>query len=138
MDERLNISNEDFSLPKWANEMYILGEKEEIAKQIKIENKIGELQVKLINQKYCIEEIQKYKLLLTASGGLLEEITKKVLGELGFSLLNAEKGRSDIAAKYGDLGIVDSVYSSQARMAGQRSGTRIRQGHPYRCFRRFG
>ncbi len=109
LDERLNISNEDFSLPKWANEMYILGEKEEIAKQIKIENKIGELQVKLINQKHCIEEIQKYKLLLTASGGLLEEITKKVLGELGFSLLNAEKGRSDIIAKYGDLGIVAEI-----------------------------
>ena len=109
LDKRLNISDEDFSLPEWANRMCILGEKEEVAKQAEIEKAIEELQAKLIDQKHCIEEIQKYKLLLTASGGLLEEITKKVLGELGFSILETEKGRSDIVAKYGDIGIVAEI-----------------------------
>ncbi len=109
LDERLNISDEDFSLPEWANRMNILGEKEKIAKQVEIEKAIEGLQVKLANQKHCIEEIQKYKLLLTASGGLLEEITKKVLDELGFSILDSEKGRSDIIASYGDIGIVAEI-----------------------------
>lgn len=109
LNEQLNISDEDFTLPEWAKGMCILGEKGEIAKQTEIEKAIEDLQAKFIDQKHYIEEIQKYKLLLTASGGLLEEITKKVLDELGFSILDTEKGRSDIIAKYGDIGIVAEI-----------------------------
>lgn len=109
LNNRLSVSDEDFSLPQWASEMCILEEEEERAKQEKIERAIEELQNKLADQKRRIDEIQQYKLLLTASGNLLEEITKRVLGELGFSILTTEKGRSDIIAKYGDIGIVAEI-----------------------------
>ena len=56
-----------------------------------------------------IEEIQKYKLLLTASGGQLEEITKQVLSQLGFKILDAERGRSDIIAQYDDVSVVAEI-----------------------------
>lgn len=109
LDKRLNITDEEFALPTWANNVLILDEKERIDRQVQIEEKIDELKAELAEQKCCVEEIQKYKLLLTASGNLLEEITKRVLSELGFSILDAEKGRSDIIAKYGDVGIVAEI-----------------------------
>lgn len=109
LNERLSISNEEIDFPIWANDIYVLNEKEEIEIQNQLEKQIVGLQDKLSEQKRRIEEIQKYKLLLTASGRVLEEITKQVLRELGFSILDAEKGRSDIIAKYGDTGIVAEI-----------------------------
>lgn len=109
LNERLSISDKEVTLPVWANDIYVLNEKEEIDSKRQLENQIAELQDKLSEQNRRIEEIQKYKLLMTASGGVLEEITKQVLRELGFSILEAEKGRSDIVAKYGDTGIVAEI-----------------------------
>lgn len=109
LNERLSISDKDVTLPAWANEIYVLNEKEEIEIQDQLEKQIVELQDKLSEQKRRIEEIQKYKLLLTASGGVLEEIAKQVLYDLGFTILDTEKGRSDIIAKYGDTGIVAEI-----------------------------
>ena len=57
----------------------------------------------------AVQEVQKYKLLLTSSGTTLEEIVKQVLDELGFTILEAEKGRSDIIAKYGEVAIVAEI-----------------------------
>lgn len=109
LNERLSITDEEIDFPAWANDIYVLNEKEEIENQDQLEKQIAELQDELSKQKRRIEEIQKYKLLLTASGGVLEEITKRVLSELGFSIMDAEKGRSDIVAKYGDTGIVAEI-----------------------------
>lgn len=49
------------------------------------------------------------KEMLTSSGTTLEEIVKQVLDELGFTILEAEKGRSDIIAKYGEVAIVAEI-----------------------------
>ena len=40
---------------------------------------------------------------------MLDAFVKQVLAELGFTLLEAEKGRSDIVAKYGEDAIVAEV-----------------------------
>ena len=109
LNRRLNITDEEIDLPEWANSVCILDEKLRLKKQNDIERKIAKLQNELENEKLAIQEIQKYKLLLTSSGSLLEEIVKQVLEELGFTLLEAEKGRSDIVAKYGEDAIVAEV-----------------------------
>ena len=67
---------------------------------------------KLLERKRLGKTRPKYhiqKLLLTTSGSLLEEITKQVLSELGFSILDSERGRSDIVAQYGDINIVAEI-----------------------------
>lgn len=109
IDRRLNISDEQMDLPEWANNIYILDEKAKLKKQSMIEKKIAKLQEELENERVAIQAVQKYKLLLTSSGNVLEEIVKQVLAELGFTLLEAEKGRSDIVAKYGEDAIVAEV-----------------------------
>ena len=109
LDRRLNISDEEMDLPKWTNNIYILDEKAKLKKHNTIESKIAKLQEELENERVAIQAVQKYKLLLTSSGSVLEEIVKQVLAELGFVLLEAEKGRSDIVAKYGENAIVAEV-----------------------------
>ena len=109
LNRRLSISDEEMDLPEWVNKIYILDEKAKLKKQNTIENKIAKLQEDLENERAAIQEVQKYKLLLTSSGSVLEEIVKQVLTELGFALLEAEKGRSDIVAKYGENAIVAEV-----------------------------
>ena len=109
LDDKLSIADEECNLPAWADDIHLLGEKEELQKREKIERKIVELQLELERQKQLIEGIQRYKLLLTSTGAVLEEITKKVLSELGFVILDAEKGRSDIIAKYNDIGVVAEI-----------------------------
>lgn len=109
LNHRLNISDEEMDLPEWVNNIYILDEKARVRKQSTIENKIAKLQEELENERVAIQAVQKYKLLLTSSGSVLEEIVKQVLAEIGFNLLEAEKGRSDIVAKYGENAIVAEV-----------------------------
>ena len=48
-------------------------------------------------------------MLLTSTGAQLEEIVKIVLSEIGFSLIEPEKGRSDIIAKYKNIDIVAEI-----------------------------
>lgn len=109
LNRRLGISDEEMDLPEWVNNVYILDEKAKLKKRNTIENKIEKLQEELENERVAIQAVQKYKLLMTSSGTVLEEIVKQVLGELGFTILEAEKGRSDIIAKYGENAIVAEV-----------------------------
>ena len=109
LNDRLSFTDEECNLPAWADDIYILDEKEELEKRDQIEKKIEELKAELENQKQLIEGIQRYKLLLTSTGAVLEEVTKQVLSELGFVILDAEKGRSDIIAKYNDVGVVAEI-----------------------------
>lgn len=106
---RLSNSEKELSLPGWAHKMHILDETTEIQRQKEIQEQIKVLKLQLADQENRIAEIQEYKLLLTASGSSLEEIVKKVLSELGFSILDAAKGRSDIVAKYGEISVVAEI-----------------------------
>lgn len=109
LNRRLNITDEEMDLPEWVKNIYILDEKVKLKKQNTIESKIAKLQKELENEIVAVQAVQKYKLLLTSSGTILEDIVKQVLTELGFAILEAEKGRSDIIAKYGEDAIVAEV-----------------------------
>lgn len=109
LNKQLNAKEDEYTLPTWANDLYILGEKEERAKQNSLENRIAELQSELEAQIQRVDKIQRYKLLITSSGTTLEEIAKNVMREIGFEIFDSERGRSDIIAKYGEVGIVAEV-----------------------------
>lgn len=109
LNRRLRINDDQINVPEWVNNIYILGEKEKLKKQEDIESTIETLQKELENERRMLQEVQKYKLLLTSSGSILEEIVKQVLAEMGFDILETEKCRSDIVAKYGEDSIVAEV-----------------------------
>lgn len=109
LNERLSSADGDIIYPEWAAKIYILNEQAELDKKDEIERKIAVLHEELNQQTAQIERIQRYKLLFTSSGSYLEEAVKQVLVELGFILTDAEKGRSDIVAKYGDIDIVAEI-----------------------------
>jgi len=98
LNRRLSIAGDEINVPEWVNNIYILDEKEKLKKQEDIESKIESLQKELENERLMIQEVQRYKLLLTASGTILEDIVKQVLDQIGFDILETEKGRSDVVA----------------------------------------
>lgn len=109
LSERLSTSLDDYVLPDWTNYFSILNETAESIKLEKDLQRLKKIQRSIEKQEELICQIQRYKTLLTASGDQLEDIVKLVLSELGFSLLEAEKGRSDIIAKYGETDIVAEI-----------------------------
>ena len=109
LSKRMSTSMDDYVLPEWANRFSILQESVECRKLEKDRQKLLKLQKSIENQEQLIHEIQRYKTLITSSGEQLEEIIKLVLSELGFSLFEAEKGRSDIIARYREIDIVVEV-----------------------------
>lgn len=109
LNNRLCVNDDAISYPEWAMNIHILDENVMLEKKMDLENKILELQAELEKQNAILEEIQKYKLLITSSGNQLENIVQKVLRELGFSLTEAEKGRSDIIAQYNDTHVVAEI-----------------------------
>ena len=109
LNAKLSAPDTEASFPDWAGKIRILNEQEALVKKTEIERKIAELQNELEKQNHLIEGIQRYKLLLTSSGNCLEDIVKQVLSELGFSLTETEKGRSDIIAHYNGTHIVAEI-----------------------------
>lgn len=101
--------------------------KGEVKKQNTIENKIAKLEKELDKERIAVQEVQKYKLLLTSSGTTLEEIVKQVLDELGFTILEAEKGRSDIIAKYGEVAIVAEI-KGVTKSAAEKHAAQLENG----------
>ena len=78
----------------------------------KIESELEKLQKlkdKIQKQQEDILKLQQYKMLLSATGEYLEEIVKVVLSEIGFTLVESEKGRSDIIAKFNDIDVVAEI-----------------------------
>ncbi len=104
----LSKANE-YVLPTWSEEIKILNEEETENKILDDERKLEKLQNKILKQKEQLCKIQKYKILLTASGPVLEEIVKDVLISLGFTLKQTQKGRSDIIAEYNNINIVAEI-----------------------------
>lgn len=109
LNQKLSSSLDEYALPKWTEQFSILNE---LSEQKKIEQdlaKLERLKLKIEKQQKSLDCLQRYKALVCASGTSLEEIVKIVLLELGFVLSKAEKGRSDIIAKYEDTGIVAEI-----------------------------
>lgn len=109
LNAKLSVIPDNSVLPEWANQFSILNEREANEKLNKEERRLQTLLNQIERQKDLIHEICKYKTLLTSSGTLLENIVKTVLIELGFQIMETERGRSDIIAKYKDTDIVAEI-----------------------------
>ena len=109
LNQKLSFSLDEYAMPQWTEDFSIL---DELSEQKKIKQdleKLKKLELKIEKQRKSLECLQRYKTLVCSSGAVLEEIVKTVLIELGFVLSKAEKGRSDIIAKYEDTGIVAEI-----------------------------
>ena len=109
LDNKMTERNNELVLPDWTQDFSILDEKEQgelirnnISSLEKLMNKIDEEKLKLGN-------LVRYKGLLCASGEQLEILVKSLLSEIGFELLEAEKNRDDIIARYNGRFIVSEI-----------------------------
>lgn len=109
LSAQLRSEAKTYVLPTWTEQFSILNEKKHIQSKNSIEQKINKLNKDLKKQEVLIQNIQKYKRVLTASGDVLEEIINQVLSELGFVLSDTELGRDDIIAKYNDIDVVAEI-----------------------------
>lgn len=100
---------ESFALPLWSENIKLPNEEDEEIKLKKEIDKLHKLEAKINQHQELIKNIKKKKILFTASGSPLEEIVKETLQEIGFVLMHAEIGRSDIIASYNGIDIVAEV-----------------------------
>ena len=109
LNTRLTSTIDGYQLPEWTYDFEIL---DECWRKCKIESELEKLQKlkdKIQKQQEDILKLQQYKMLLSATGEYLEEIVKVVLSEIGFTLVESEKGRSDIIAKFNDIDVVAEI-----------------------------
>ena len=96
-------------MPLWSEHIKIL---DEVNKEIELNKaieKLRKIETEIKQHEDLIRKIRHKKVLLSASGTLLEEVVKETLQEIGFTLSEAEVGRSDIIASYNDTDIVGEI-----------------------------
>jgi hypothetical protein len=109
LNDKLSSSINDYILPEWTSKFFILNENEELEKLNEERDKLAKIQKGIDKRENVINTIQRYKTLVSSSGNQLEKIVKIVLSEMGFTMLDAEQGRSDIIAQYGTIDVVAEV-----------------------------
>lgn len=109
LNDALRLPDDAFALPQWTDQLTILDEDISIKNREEIKREIKKLEKQLESQNNYISELQKHKGLITLSGTPLETIVQETLSDIGFSLLAAERGRSDLIAKYEDIYIVAEI-----------------------------
>lgn len=108
LDKALSTDGE-YELPSWTETFTILNENDLIKKIEKAKDRLEKAQKTLEKHEESLSDLQYYKRLLTGSGTVLEEAVKQVLSEIGFKILEAEKGRSDVIAKYKAIDVVAEI-----------------------------
>ena len=104
-----NSFDDELVLPKWTEKFSILDE-DAIKDKLRDDRvKLQRLTTKIEKEEQNLLNVQRYKSILTASGDQLETIVKEVLCKLGFEMLEVEKGRSDIIARYFNIDIVAEI-----------------------------
>ncbi len=107
--ERLNEPDDEYILPQWTNDFYILTEEKENKQLAEDAKKLERLKKKVAKDEEKLKSTKYYKTLLTSTGTQLETIVKKVLSEMGFDLMPTIPGRDDIIAKFNDQDIVAEI-----------------------------
>ena len=95
--------------PEWIDTFTILSEEKERLVLREKYQELEEIQNTIRKQRALIATMREYKTLVTASGLPLENIVKKVLSELGFTMKETVVGRSDIIADYNSRAVVAEV-----------------------------
>lgn len=104
------ISHADsYVLPLWSDSIKVLNEEEEENRLEQDVKKLHNIEEKIKKRKELIKAIKKKKILFTGSGTPLEEVVKETLQEIGFTLCEAEIGRSDIIASYNGTDVVAEI-----------------------------
>lgn len=104
------ISHADsYVLPLWSDSIKVINEEEEENRLEQDVKKLHNIEEKIKKRKELIKAIKKKKILFTGSGTPLEEVVKETLQEIGFTLCEAEIGRSDIIASYNGTDVVAEI-----------------------------
>ncbi len=109
LNNALTSHADSYVLPIWTQNIKILDEKDEESKLEESKKKLKSIEARIKKHEAKIKEIQHKKILLTASGAPLEEVVRETLKEIGFTLGEAETGRSDIVASYNGMDIVAEI-----------------------------
>lgn len=109
LSQALLSGGDEFVLPLWTNCIKVLNEQDEEIKLEKDKLRLQKIEEAIQKRKESIKRIARKKLLLAASGIQLEEVVKETLQEIGFTLHDAEPGRSDIVASYGGVDVVAEI-----------------------------
>lgn len=103
------FADAEYELPSWTESFTILNERDTVSKIERTKERLEKTKEALSKQEKKLTDLQYYKRLLTGSGTVLEEAVKQVLSEIGFKILETEKGRSDVIAKYGEYDVVAEI-----------------------------
>ncbi len=100
LDDKLSNNSDEYILPEWTESFFILDEKNQIEMINKKNQQLELLKKNIAEDMNALSNLKAYKGLLCSSGKHLESLVKKLLVELGFSLLETEENRDDIIACY--------------------------------------
>lgn len=117
-------TNIDENLPDWTNTVQILNEQKIIHDIDSTNRQIELLQKDLEKKQTELTSVQSFKFLLTSSGETLENIVKRTLTEIGFTLCETDENRSDIIAKYKDVDIVAEI-KGLTKSAGENNSAQL-------------
>lgn len=109
LEEEIKESVSEFSLPNWTKKYNIFDEKIKIQSLKDLEIEMKKIQLELEETNSLLLEVQKYKLMLSATGKELEDIVYKILLEMGFTSKPVEYNRADGIFEYGGKSIVTEI-----------------------------
>lgn len=109
LNHALRSGTEEFVLPSWTNGIKLPNEQAEETRLVQEETKLRSIEAAIQKRKEQIQRIRRKKMLLAASGTPLEEAVKETLQGIGFSLYEAEPGRSDVIASYDGVDVVAEI-----------------------------
>lgn len=109
LNHALMACEDSYSLPLWTDGLKILDEEDKEKKLEQDLKKLENIKAEIAKHEALINKIRRKKILLTASGTMLEEVVKETLQEIGFALHESEVGRSDIIASYNGVDVVAEI-----------------------------
>lgn len=95
-------NEEDYIIPEWAKKYLLDGEQSIIQKLSEKEENLNQISSQIAQIQKELAHFEKYKILLSGTGEILEKQVSKVLEEIGFSLVTPDAFRDDIVLKYED------------------------------------
>lgn len=109
LNHALMACEDSYSLPLWADGIKILDEEDQEKNLEQDLKKLENIKAEIAKRETLINKIRRKKILLAASGTMLEEVVKETLQEIGFALHEVEVGRSDITASYDGVDVVAEI-----------------------------
>lgn len=109
LNHALMAREDSYSLPLWTDGIKILDEEDQEKKLEQDLKKLEDIKAEIAKREARINKIRRKKILIAASGTILEEVVKETLQEIGFTLHEAEVGRSDIIASYDGVDVVAEI-----------------------------